>query len=490
MDFFNPLIVLLDSRKSKQDNKTNGVCNDLTGFLTRDYEYSLFYGSSSDSSDEFEYQMEAAEEKESNLQCKLHWTCDEIESFLVAARNKLIVNKHDSLIFMLTGDSGDYYSIIDINGDNYEFSDIFDQFSGFYDGYLYFIPKLFLISTNNINTNSKPNISKKGSQTSIPLSTTDTIDTEQEIVVTRSKTKANMATRQRLRHSTRNKNIFAKMKNIFTKRNKTTQSNAETVATIFNASDANSCGSSEIATTYYLAHGDYVQSPSSKSSNSDNIDDEKGSMRFHYKNAEIGSKKVDKAAAAIVTSITVKNWTESIKLCVNIATSQRSAQTEETIEKYRLKTSSVFQTDLKEIMEFREIYGQGKEMFEKDTNSIAENSTFAGFDIVAFAVGKNKSFWHEKGIKYDPIWFFDGLRIITFSKCILKCPNCKKELKMIQQDTDRARQILANMDGCCTECEESLTAEYQIFCCTRKKCTSKAYLCAGCVEDLLVEKLS
>ena len=146
--------MILDCRKDNINNNINFAFISLPLSLREHYNYSIFYQKPDNTniylgSNKDEENKDNEYNKNKSIHCKGYWTINEIELFLINARNKLIELKHDSLICLINCDyviNSNNSGLYDFQGEIMEFSDIFDEFSGNYNGYLYYITKLFTIN--------------------------------------------------------------------------------------------------------------------------------------------------------------------------------------------------------------------------------------------------------------------------------------------------------------------------------------------------------
>ena len=151
----NALIVILGiGEYCGNMNNLPGVSKDYKNIInvfTKTWNYKVFYWVDKDSKDDDDDADDAnstgsnnnsninynytpiytndTEMIENNLNFKLQWNGDEIDDFLEESRTKLVQNRHDGLIFIITshGDSGRV--IIDSDGENYELDALYSMFT-------------------------------------------------------------------------------------------------------------------------------------------------------------------------------------------------------------------------------------------------------------------------------------------------------------------------------------------------------------------------
>ena len=100
---------------------------------------------------------------------KLEWSEDDICLFVEQARQHVVLNKHDGIIFAITGHGDKGKVLYESSGDKIDLQDIFDcflpesqEFIGSYEetpeetNHLFKIPKIFLIDICRGNKKSKP----------------------------------------------------------------------------------------------------------------------------------------------------------------------------------------------------------------------------------------------------------------------------------------------------------------------------------------------
>ena len=124
----DPLVVILGIGEYDDLPNLEGVTDDyqdvIDAFVDK-WKYKVFYQLKNDIC----VYSNNKQEVELKNDYKLKWNCDEIDVFVEKARQQLVNNKHDGLLFAISshGDTGKI--IVDSNGEEYELESLFSMFS-------------------------------------------------------------------------------------------------------------------------------------------------------------------------------------------------------------------------------------------------------------------------------------------------------------------------------------------------------------------------